>query len=110
MLLQELLSLSLVFGIDVVVAGLVCCLYAVGLRLWEQSHPVTPDLSGDGAATAGAVASVAGAAAGVSGASSPNPLPLSAHLKPKRIAAVACFGLCCLVVVVALWFMIPALH
>ncbi|MEE8716365.1 MAG: hypothetical protein SOI26_04470 [Coriobacteriales bacterium] len=97
-MVNELISLLLVLVVAIAVAGSVCGLYSLGILLWYGP-------SAKGAASPAGVAGNSGAAT-VEGQA-----PVAAGDRGgKRAAAVVCFGACAVIVLFALWLIIPIFH
>ena len=96
----EFSNLLLVLAVTVAVACALCVLYATGLRLWaKSSEPLVPtELVREGNT--------------VEAASDPRSSTVQNYASHTmaRIGAVLCFGACVLIVIYALWLMIPLFH
>jgi hypothetical protein len=91
-MVNELISLLLVLVVAIAVAGSVCGLYSLGILLWYGP-------SAKGAASPAGAAAVEGQASVAAG-----------DRGGKRAAAVVCFGACAVIVLFALWLIIPIFH
>lgn len=83
MIAQEIGSFFIVLAVAVCVAGGIGLLYAVGLRLWL-----------------GGTVARGGEASGCPAGPTPG----------RRVGAIACFAACVLIVLFALWLMIPVFY
>jgi hypothetical protein len=125
MIVQELLKLLSVLGVDLVIAVTVCCLYACGLLTWNKSKKAPANASvasvdsvqesttqgadatsRPSAADLASAGSVAGADTGtVSAGRGRTGINVG-----MRAVSFVCFGLCICIVLVALWIIVPVFH